>query len=151
MPIASSSQVKRSAAIRTAQIVIRYGILFTFLMTISHRRPVPSNKMPAATKSGRVQSTSFVNCCAINGISSKSIIISTITIPLLFFIVRNVSCFFILLNVMKALCISKLVGKENQIRCTQPIYRSINILVKKLRQTKSFLPFQMKQYKKEEN
>lgn len=90
MPTASSTQMRRSTAKITAQMAIRCSILVTFLITNSHRRPVPRSRTPATTKSARVQFTSFVNCIAINGMSNRSATVSTIPISLLFFIVINV-------------------------------------------------------------
>ena len=80
MPTASSAQMSRRTTRRATQIAIRYLILFIFLITSSHIRPVPSNRAPATTKSNRVQFTSSVNCIAINGMSNKITEVSTIII-----------------------------------------------------------------------
>ena len=90
MPTASSIQMKRRTARRATQIAIRYLILPIFLITSSHNRPVPSSRIPATTKSNRVQFTSFVNCIAINGISNRSATVTITPISLLFFIIINV-------------------------------------------------------------
>lgn len=89
MPTASSNQIRRNAARITTMIAIRYPVLFTFLIINSHRRPVPSSKTPATTKSESFQFTSSVNCIAINGMSNRNITVSTMPISLLFFIIIN--------------------------------------------------------------
>ncbi len=89
MPTASSNQIRRNAARITTMIAIRYPVLFTFLIINSHRRPVPSSRTPATTKSESFQFTSSVNCIAINGMSNRNITVSTMPISLLFFIMIN--------------------------------------------------------------
>jgi hypothetical protein len=42
-----------------------------FLMTSSHNKPVPNNRMPITVKSVMSQSTAFVNCMAISGVSNR--------------------------------------------------------------------------------
>ena len=90
MPTASSAQMSRRTTRRATQTAIRYLILFIFLITSSHIRPVPSNRAPATTKSNRVQFTSSVNCIAINGMSNRIAEVSTIMISLLFCIIINI-------------------------------------------------------------
>ena len=87
MPTASSAHMRRRIARRATQTAIRYLIFFTFLITISHIRPVPSNSAPATTKSERFQFTSSVNCMAINGMSNIIIEEKTIIRSLLPFII----------------------------------------------------------------
>ena len=89
MPTASSAQMRRRRTRRAEQIAIRYVILFIFLITNSHIRPVPSIRAPATTKSNRVQFTSSVNCIVINGMSNRIADMSTMMINLLFCIIIN--------------------------------------------------------------
>jgi len=90
MPTASSVQISRRPTRRATQIAILYLILFTFLITSSHIRPVLSNRAPATIKSNSVQFTSSVNRMAINGMSNRIAEMSTIMISLLFCIIVNV-------------------------------------------------------------
>ena len=104
MPTASSTQMRRSIARRATQMAIRSLILFTFLITSSHIRPVPSSRTPATIKSNRVQFTSSVNCIAINGMSNRIAEVSTIMISLLFCIIINVLISLTLLATVCACC-----------------------------------------------
>ena len=90
MPTASSAQKSKRASRIAKQKTIRCLRFFTFLITSSHRRPVPSSKTPAAIKSNTSQFTSFVNCIAINGMSNRSATVSTMMLSLLFCIIINV-------------------------------------------------------------
>jgi hypothetical protein len=90
MPTASSDQMRKRTTRKATQIAIRYLILFTFLITSSHIRPVPSKRTPATTKSNPVQFTSSVNCIASNGMSNRITEVSPIMISLLFCIIINV-------------------------------------------------------------
>lgn len=101
MPTASSAQIRRRARRRATLIAIRYGVLFIFLITSSNKRPVPSSRAPAITKSNRPQFTSSVNCIAIKGISNRIAGVSRMIISLLFFIIRNV---FISLRLLATVC-----------------------------------------------
>jgi len=100
MPTASSAQMRKRTTRRAIQIVIRYLILFIFLNAISHIRPVPKSRTPATTKSNRFQSTSSVNCIAINGMSKRIAEVSRMIINLLFRIINNILISQILLQVV---------------------------------------------------
>lgn len=82
--------MRMSAAKITRQTTIPISVFFTFLITISHKKPVPSSRTTAATKSDGDYFTSFVKCIAINGMSSKSAAVITIPKSLLFFVDINV-------------------------------------------------------------
>ena len=90
MPTASSAQMKKKTTRITTHKAIRYLILFIFLKTSSHIRPVPKSSAPPTIKSNRVQFTSSVNCIPINGISNRIAEESRIMISLLFCIVINI-------------------------------------------------------------
>lgn len=62
-------------------------ILFTFLNTSSHSKLVPKSRTPIIRKSFAFQSTSVVNCIAINGMSNKTAAPDRMMISLLFFTV----------------------------------------------------------------
>lgn len=87
IPTASSAQTRKKANKTAPQIIILYSILFTFLNTSSHNKPVPNNKIPIMVKSAIPQSTSFVNCMAMKGISNRNPTDERMMINLLFFIV----------------------------------------------------------------
>lgn len=70
----------------TAQRMILCLVLATFRHTNSHKNPVPRSKTPIATKSEIVQATSFVNCIAINGMSSRIATVVKMKMSLLVFI-----------------------------------------------------------------
>jgi hypothetical protein len=86
-PTASSTQMRKSAIRIAPQIAILWFFFFTFLITSSPIRPVLSSRMPATTKSNRVQFTSSVNSIAINGMSNRSTIVNTMPISLLFCVI----------------------------------------------------------------
>lgn len=90
MPTASSAQMTRRITSIIMIKVIRTGVFFTFFITRSSIRPVPSSKTPATIKSDKVQFTSPVNCIAINGISNRNATMSTIMTSLLLSIIINV-------------------------------------------------------------
>ena len=90
MPTASSAQKSKRASRIAKHKTIRCLGFFTFLITSSHRRPVPSSKTPAAIKSNTFQFTSFVNCIAIIGMSNRSATVSKMMLSLLFCIIINV-------------------------------------------------------------
>ena len=90
MPTASSAQMSTSIIRRAKQMAIRSLILFTFLITSSHIRPVPSSRTPATIKSNRVQLTSSVNNIAINGMSNRNATRSIMMISLLFCTIINI-------------------------------------------------------------
>lgn len=65
---------------------ILFLVLFTFLITSSHKKPVPKSRIPITTKSPGDQLTSSVNCIAIKGIVNRTAIAVKIMMSLLFFI-----------------------------------------------------------------
>lgn len=89
------------------QIIILLLIPFTFLITSSHNKPVPSSRTPIIAKSRIFQSTSFVNCIAIKGTSKSITTAERMMISLLFFIVC-ISCS----NVIKILLPVELADSE---------------------------------------
>ena len=90
IPTASSAQMKNRITRRVTHTVILSLLLFTFLITSSIIIPVPDNNTPATIKSNNVQLTSSVNCIAINGMSKRIAVISTMIRSLFFCIMVNV-------------------------------------------------------------
>lgn len=64
-----------------------YKILFTFLITSSHSKPVPKIRTPIIRKSFAFQSTSVVTCIATNGMSKSTAATIRMMNSLLFFTV----------------------------------------------------------------
>lgn len=89
IPTANSTQMSRRTAKITAQRTIRWLGFCTFLMTSSHSKPDPSNRIPATIKSIKVQLTPVLNCIATNGISNRNATVNKIPINLLFFMIFN--------------------------------------------------------------
>ncbi len=71
MPTASSAQIKNNERNIIIAIIMRCLVFVIFLKENSITNAVVSNKIPATTKSKKLQFTSLVNCIAINGISNK--------------------------------------------------------------------------------
>ena len=97
MPTASSAQISNRPTSRATHKIIRQMFLFIFLKASSHNRPVESNRVPATTKSNRVQFTSFVSCIAIAGINNRIAESIIIIISFLFCIIKIVLINFTLL------------------------------------------------------
>jgi hypothetical protein len=86
IPTASSAQIRKKASRIAAQIRNRRPRFFTLLKTSSQPRPVVNNKTPMIIKSDNDQSTSLVNCIAINGMDNRIATVKKIAISLLYFI-----------------------------------------------------------------